>query len=41
MAEIVEGLGTAERERIGALRKSQSFFWIDLSVGESDRSPSP
>ena len=37
MAEIVEGLGTAERERIGALRKSQSFFWIDLSVGETGR----
>jgi magnesium transporter len=37
MTEIVEGLGTAERERIGALRGGQRFFWIDLSVSQTSR----
>lgn len=30
MSEIVEGLGSAELERIAALRAAGSFFWIDL-----------
>jgi magnesium transporter len=37
MTEIVEGLGAAERERIGALRRSRRFFWVDLSVGQTSR----
>jgi magnesium transporter len=37
MTELVEGLGTAERERIGALRQSHRFFWIDLSLSEAGR----
>jgi magnesium transporter len=37
MTEIVEGLGAAERERIGALRGSRRFFWVDLSVGQTSR----
>ncbi len=35
MGEIVEGLGTTERERIAALRKDQRFFWVDASVSET------
>lgn len=34
MAEIVEGLGPAERERIAALRERGSFFWVDVRVDE-------
>lgn len=34
MAEIVEGLGAAERERIDSLRRAGRFFWIDLSATE-------
>jgi magnesium transporter len=37
MAEIVEGLGGAERERIATLRKGGHFFWIDLDAGEVTR----
>jgi magnesium transporter len=37
MTEIVEALGSADRERIGALRRSHRFFWIDLSVGDTSR----
>jgi magnesium transporter len=37
MSEIVEGLGTAERERIGMLRKGQRFFWVDVSLSETNR----
>jgi magnesium transporter len=37
MSEIVEGLGRAERERIGALRGNRRFFWVDLSVGQTAR----
>lgn len=37
MTEIVEGLGAAERERIGALRERGRFFWIDLSVSQTSR----
>ena len=32
MGEIIEGLGRRERERIGALRTREAFFWIDLSL---------
>jgi magnesium transporter len=32
MSEIVEGLGAGERERIGRLRESGSFFWIDVPL---------
>ncbi len=35
MTEIVEGLGGAERDRVGALRKGGSFFWVDLSLTET------
>jgi magnesium transporter len=35
MTHIIQGLGPAEREEIAVLRKSERFFWIDLSVGES------
>jgi magnesium transporter len=37
MSEIVEGLGTAERERIAVLRKAERFFWVDVSLGETSR----
>ncbi len=32
MREIVEGLGSAEREQIADLRERGHFFWIDLCV---------
>jgi magnesium transporter len=35
MTEIVEGLDGAERDRIGELRKDGSFFWVDVSLGET------
>jgi magnesium transporter len=35
MTEIVEGLDGAERDRIGELRKNGSFFWVDVSLGET------
>jgi magnesium transporter len=34
MAEIVEGLGGSERERITRLRSEGHFFWADLCLGE-------
>jgi magnesium transporter len=34
MAEILEGLGAAERDRIDALRRDERFFWVDLCVDE-------
>jgi hypothetical protein len=37
MSEIVEGLGTAERERIAVLRKAERFFWVDVSLGDTSR----
>jgi magnesium transporter len=37
MNEIVEGLGSGERERIAALRERGEFFWIDLCVSEGSR----
>ena len=35
MTEIVYGLDAAQRDRIGALRKSGRFFWIDVVLGET------
>jgi hypothetical protein len=35
MAEIVEGLDGAKRDRIGALRKAGRFFWIDVPLSET------
>jgi magnesium transporter len=35
MGEIVEGLGASARERIAALRQSERFFWLDVSVDEA------
>jgi magnesium transporter len=35
MSEIVEGLGSGERERIAALRTRGDFFWIDLCVADT------
>jgi len=32
MGEVVEGLGTPERERIAALRRARTFFWVDASL---------
>jgi magnesium transporter len=37
MAEIVEGLGGSERERIASLRRDGHFFWVDLSVADVTR----
>ena len=34
MSEIVEGLGTAERDRIAGLRADGRFFWADLCTDE-------
>jgi magnesium transporter len=36
MGEIVEGLGADARARIAALRASGRFFWIDVTLGETD-----
>ena len=36
MTEIVEGLDGAERDRIGELRKAGRFFWIDVTMGETN-----
>ena len=32
MAEIVEGFGTDERQRIAGLRREGQFFWLDASL---------
>src|SRR5436190_22685978 len=37
MAEIVEGLGGSERERIASLRRDGHFFWVDLDANEVSR----
>jgi magnesium transporter len=37
MAEIVEGLGGPERERIASLRRDGHFFWVDLDANEVSR----
>jgi magnesium transporter len=36
MTEIVEGLDGAKRDRIGELRKAGRFFWIDVTMGETN-----
>ncbi len=35
MTDIVEGLGSAQRERIAALRSADRFFWVDLSSSDA------
>jgi len=37
MGEIVEGLGTSERDRIAALVTGRRFFWVDVSLSETSR----
>jgi magnesium transporter len=37
MTDIIEALGTVERERIAALRREQRPLWIDLDLGEAKR----
>jgi magnesium transporter len=36
VTEIVEGLGRPERDRVTALRKRGEFFWIDVSLNETE-----
>ena len=36
MTEIVEGLGRPERDRVTALRSRGEFFWIDVSLKETE-----
>lgn len=38
MDRVVEGLGPESRERIGALRRADRFFWLDLSLKEAKNS---
>jgi magnesium transporter len=35
VTDIVEGLESAQRERIAALREAGRFFWIDVSLNEA------
>ena len=35
MTEVLNGLDTAERERVAALRAQGSFFWLDVSLSET------
>lgn len=37
MAEVLSGLGPAERERLAALRAEGRFFWLDVSLSETSR----
>jgi magnesium transporter len=37
MAEIVEGFGTDERQRIAGLRREGRFFWLDASLTEMSK----
>jgi magnesium transporter len=37
MSEIINGLGSPERERVAALRRSEAFFWVDVSLRETNR----
>jgi magnesium transporter len=37
VAEVVYGLGPAERDRVAALRAKRCFFWLDVSLGETTR----
>jgi Mg2+ and Co2+ transporter CorA len=36
VTEIVEGLGRPERDRVTTLRKRGEFFWIDVSLNETE-----
>jgi magnesium transporter len=36
VTEIVEGLGRPERDRVTALRRRGEFFWIDVSLNETE-----
>jgi magnesium transporter len=38
MSEIVEGLDAAQRDRIGVLRKTGRFFWVDVSLSATSGS---
>lgn len=35
MDQVVEGLGPESRERIGALRRADRFFWLDLDAAKA------
>lgn len=37
MSEIIEGLGRSKRERMAALRRQGTFFWVDVSLSETGR----
>jgi magnesium transporter len=37
MDQVVEGLGPESRERIGALRRADRFFWLDVDAAEASR----
>ncbi|MDQ5834593.1 MAG: hypothetical protein M3550_16310, partial [Actinomycetota bacterium] len=37
MAEVLSGLGPAERERLAALRAQGRFSWLDVSLCETSR----
>ena len=36
MHELVEGLGSAERERVATLLREDRFFWADLSLADAN-----
>ena len=35
MAEVIQGIGSGQRDRIDSLRRAGGFFWIDVSLGET------
>jgi magnesium transporter len=37
VTEVLYGFGTAERQRVAALRAEGRFFWLDVSLGETSR----
>jgi magnesium transporter len=37
VADVIHGLGAAERERVAALRAQRRFFWLDVSLSETTR----
>ena len=37
MAEVIEGIAAAERERIAALLRDEKFFWVDVSLSQTSR----
>jgi magnesium transporter len=38
MDRVVEGLGPESREQVGALRRADRFFWLDLNLEEAENS---